>query len=271
MELSAPRRGVELVASYVLVHGAWHGAWCWQRVAGLLREQGHEVCPVDLPAHGADSTPAYRVTLGSYSQCVQRAAAELSSPPILVGHSMGGMIISQAAADAPGLCAALVYVCGIIPVEGETIRGLVSMDKGSHLRSSVCFSTKGYHVRPTHAQSLFYGECSSADATAAAANLCSDPLVPLIQRYAERHPLLVPKGYIECTLDRTISVEHQRAMASRSRFQMRASIVADHSPFLSAPGELAEHLHAMAALDHSVLSAAAPPDAERRRVVLSQR
>lgn len=239
------------MASYLLVHGAWHGAWCWRSVEKLLRARGHEVCAIDLPGHGDDATPSYRITLGSYSQCVQEAAAKMSRPPLLVGHSMGGVVISQAAADAPGLCAGLIFVCGIIPVEGESIRGLVSMDKDSLLRTSVGFSTRGYHVKPSAAQALFYGECSPTDAQAATARLCSDPLLPLIQRHTVRHPLLVPKGYIESIHDRTITVEHQRAMASRCRFDLRASIAADHSPFLSAPRELAEHLHVMARLDES--------------------
>ena len=239
------------MASYLLVHGAWHGAWCWRHVEDLLRERGHEVCSVDLPGHGDNATPSYRITLGRYSRCVQDAAAKMSRPPLLVGHSMGGVVISQAAADAPGICSGLIFVCGIIPVEGESIRGLVAMDRDSLLRTSVGFGTSGYHVKPSAARALFYGECSSADATAATARLCSDPLLPLIQRHTVRHPLLVPKGYIESTRDRTITVEHQRAMASRCRFTMRASIATDHSPFLSAPRELAEHLHVMARLDES--------------------
>jgi len=239
------------VASYLLVHGAWHGAWCWRPVEDLLRARGHEVCAIDLPGHGDDFTPSYRITLGSYSQRVQEAAAKMSRPPLLVGHSMGGVVVSQAAADAPGICSGLIFVCGVIPVEGESIRGLVSMDRHSLLRTSVGFGTKGYHVKPSAAQALFYGECSPADAKAATARLCSDPLLPLIQRHTVRHPLMVPKGYIESTHDRTITIEHQRAMASRCRFALRASIAADHSPFLSAPHELAEHLHVMARLDES--------------------
>ena len=96
------------MASFLLIHGSWHGAWCWERLLPPLRARGHTARAVDLPGHGEDRTPAWRIGLGSYARRIVDAAGALEVPPILVGHSMGGMAITQAAADAPTAFAGLV-------------------------------------------------------------------------------------------------------------------------------------------------------------------
>ena len=52
---------------YVLVHGAWHGAWCWNKVVPLLKKEGHATVTLDLPGHGEDNTPIQEVTLQAYA------------------------------------------------------------------------------------------------------------------------------------------------------------------------------------------------------------
>ena len=89
------------MATYVLVHGAWHGAWCWFKVIPLLEKRGHKVVALDLPSHGRDKTPTSSVTLQSYADRVCQTLDECSEPVVLVGHSMGGVVITQAAEQRP--------------------------------------------------------------------------------------------------------------------------------------------------------------------------
>ena len=95
------------MARIVLVHGAFGRAACWDRVVPGLRTAGHSVEAIDLPGQGDDPTPVEQVTLDRYAQRVCEALAE-GPPAVLVGHSMGGMVITQAAARCPSLVARLV-------------------------------------------------------------------------------------------------------------------------------------------------------------------
>ena len=85
------------MSTYVLVHVSWGGAWCWDRVAPLLEQAGHHVVAFDLPAHGEDTTPVEQVTLASYTDRVVAVLDAQSEPVILVGHSHGGVVITQVA------------------------------------------------------------------------------------------------------------------------------------------------------------------------------
>ena len=53
------------MSTYVLVHGAWHGSWCWEKVVPLLEQAGHQVEALDLPGHGQDKTPIREITLAA--------------------------------------------------------------------------------------------------------------------------------------------------------------------------------------------------------------
>jgi pimeloyl-ACP methyl ester carboxylesterase len=95
------------LARFLLVHGSWHGAWCWRDVLPLLRDAGHEAEAMDLPGHGEDRTPASEVTLDAYADAVVSA---LRPGTVLVGHSMGGYAITAAAERAAKRISKLIDV-----------------------------------------------------------------------------------------------------------------------------------------------------------------
>src|SRR6185436_2462689 len=109
------------VATFVLVHGAWHGAWCWDKVAPLLHAKGHTVAAPDLPGHGDDPTPRGEVTLESYGKRVADVVSAQKEKAIVVGHSMGGIAISAAAEMVPDRIAKLVYLTAFLPRDGESL------------------------------------------------------------------------------------------------------------------------------------------------------
>src|SRR5258708_26771291 len=105
------------MSTYLLIHGAWHGAWCWRNVIPQLTWTGHTVIAPDLPGHGDDLTPLACVTLESYVQAVTNLldALPLEEQVILVGHSFGGIVISQVAEERPERIQCLVYLSALLP------------------------------------------------------------------------------------------------------------------------------------------------------------
>jgi len=97
------------VSIFALVHGAWHGPWCWERVVGPLRERGHEVVVPDLPSEDTE------LGLDDYADTIDRALGD-AEDVVLVPHSLGGLVGPVVAARRP--LRALVYVAGLIPQPG---------------------------------------------------------------------------------------------------------------------------------------------------------
>ena len=104
-------------ATIVLVHGAWHGAWCWDRVVEGLAARGVDVVAVDLPGHGASRQPLG--DLHGDAAVVGRALDALDGPAVVCGHSYGGAVISEGAAGHPNV-RHLVYLAALMPDAGES-------------------------------------------------------------------------------------------------------------------------------------------------------
>ena len=121
------------MTTFVLVHGASHGSWCWDKVVPLLVAQGHEAIAVDLPGntYGELDIPAGQVTLKSYTDHVCEVLDELDEPAILVGHSLGGLTITQSAEYRPDKIKTLVYLTALLLGNGEAMRPVESRDPGA--------------------------------------------------------------------------------------------------------------------------------------------
>ena len=112
------------MARFLLIHGAMGGAWCWEPVLPGLRAAGHEARAIDLPGQGSDTTPLPEITLYRYADAVCDALDGMDGaggPVLLTGHSMGGMVITQAAAQRPEKLAGLVYVAAFLPQPGQAL------------------------------------------------------------------------------------------------------------------------------------------------------
>jgi pimeloyl-ACP methyl ester carboxylesterase len=230
------------MAAYLLIHGAWHGAWCWDTLAASLRGAGHQVRAIDLPGMGEDHTPLKQVTMQAWTDRVVKELAGFATPAVLVGHSMGGMVITAAADAAPECVSRLVYVCAFLPQDGESLVSLATRPEGASALLQQIPSADGLSVSvtPQNARLTFYGECSAADAARAAARLTPQPLQPALAPLKLRNAQAarLPRVYIECTQDRAIPIELQRFMAKRAAGARLESLPADHSPFLSMPERL---------------------------------
>ncbi len=121
------------MSHFVLVHGSWHGGWCWYKIAARLRAAGHQVFTPDLPALGVDSTPIAEVTLASWIAALTPLLEDLEEPAILVGHSRGGLLISALAEALPSKVSKLVYLCAFVLRDGESLMDSAGDDAQSKL------------------------------------------------------------------------------------------------------------------------------------------
>src|ERR1700728_1095183 len=240
------------MATFLLGHRAWHAGWCWHRVVGLLESKGHTAVAPDLPGHGSDKTPTARVTLKSYTDRICEIAGGQSEPVILVGHSMGGVAITQAAEDCPEKIRALVYMCAFLPRNGDSLTTWASEDFESKVNpSSLAIGPDGTTVfRRDCAREAFYMQCSDEDIAFAQARLVPQSPAPIstpVKTTAERWGR-ISRYFIECDRDRAITRKLQRAMEKESPCRQTFSIDTDHSPFFSNPRDLAEIFDQIATL-----------------------
>lgn len=230
------------MSTFVLIHGGWHGAWCWNRVSPLLEEASHTVLAPDLPGHGQDHTPR---PYERYVPRVIESLDQLQAPAILAGHSSGGMIISEVAAHRPQQVAALVYVAAFLLRPGKTPRDIMSRDTESKLASCLLIDgEKGVSIiKPECAKNVFYADCSPEDAAWACARLQPEPLIPPQPVTAPpQPPPPIRRFYIECTADQALGPKMQRWMYTESPCERVYSLSTSHSPFISAPQALVQCL-----------------------------
>ena len=119
------------MARFVLVHGAFSGAWIWGPLTDQLKAAGHTVDAFDLPGLGDDNTPVGEVTLGSCAARLCEVLASSSEPAIVAAHSMGGVIATQGSARCPERVAALVYVSAFMPRDGQSVLDLTKLPEGA--------------------------------------------------------------------------------------------------------------------------------------------
>jgi pimeloyl-ACP methyl ester carboxylesterase len=127
------------MADVVLVHGAWHGSWCWRRVLPRLWAAGHRVVPVTLTGLGERAHQmSPEVTLGTHvADVVTAMRAEECRDAVLVGHSYGGMVITGAADALGSEVGRLVYVDGVVPTPGQSWATAVPPAARDERRASV--------------------------------------------------------------------------------------------------------------------------------------
>jgi pimeloyl-ACP methyl ester carboxylesterase len=234
------------LTTFVLVHGAWHGAWAWEKVAAELKNAGHRVLAFDLPAAGDDQTPGHEVTLDSYAAAIAKVIRAEKEKVVLVGHSMGGIAISAAAELVPDRIRRLIYLTGFLPRHGETLLALEERNPRPTVPPALVVKegSPTAVLHPDRIVEIFFHDLPPHEAEAAKAKLTPQPLAPLatpIKLTPERFGR-VPKSYIECTDDHAISIELQRDMISKTPVDEVVSLKSSHSPFLSMPLETARAL-----------------------------
>jgi pimeloyl-ACP methyl ester carboxylesterase len=141
------------MATFVLVHGAWHGGWCWQRVARLLRARGHDVHRPTLTGLGERSHLIGRhVDLELHIADIRGVLRwEDLRDVVLCGHSYGGMVITGVADREPERIASLVYLDAFVPADGQCVLDFMSPERIEQYRRGAADHGSGYLIPPLSA------------------------------------------------------------------------------------------------------------------------
>jgi pimeloyl-ACP methyl ester carboxylesterase len=203
----------------------------------------------DLPGHGSDKSPVSEVSLRAYADRVVKVLEAQSEPVVLVGHSMGGIVISQAAEYRPERVKTLVYVCAFLLRDGESLLQIAQGDTEALVLPNLVMTDdqSSATVRDEAIKEAFYGDCSDEDVARAKSLLVPQAAAPFatpVRTTAENFGR-VPRIYIECLRDRAISPSVQKKMYTALPCQRVISMDTSHSSFFSAPEELAAHLAAI--------------------------
>lgn len=240
------------MASFILIHGSWHGGWCFDLVREILEAAGHEVVAPDLPGMDGDEAELRQVTLQGWAEFAAGLCQQATqSPVILAGHSRGGLVISQAAEAAPQAMDALVYICAMMLPSGISRAEFKKLEEPNPAFDAIIspvFGGAGTIVDPAAGRDVFAQLSDQRLADQAMARLMIEPHGPRaapLQLSPARFGSL-PRTYIECSQDRTIPISSQRKMQHLLPGAAVVTLYADHSPFLSRPQELAAALIAAA-------------------------
>jgi pimeloyl-ACP methyl ester carboxylesterase len=226
------------MATIILVHGAFHGGWCWQRVTSLLEKRGVAVRTVDLPSVGA--RPGSVTNLSADAAAVEAVIADVAGPVILCGHSYGGMVISHTAATAR--VTRLVYLCAFMPLEGES---LVSIGGGHHAPWVQLLDGGLTFPDPAQTQSVLYGDCDAQTVQWAKSMLRPQSGAPFDEPVPHPAWRSIPSTYVVCLNDMVMPPDVQRNVFA-PRATETLELQASHSPFFSQPEAVANLLQARA-------------------------
>jgi len=242
------------MARIVLVHGAFAGAWCWEPVLPGLRAAGHDVEAVDLPGSGEDTTPVAEVSLDAYATRVCEVLA-VGPPAVLVGHSMGGMVVTQAAARCPEHVAALVYVAAFLPDEGQSLMDLVALPEAADDQVQANLVVSGDPPVATlpsdGARIALYGCCDEEQLAWGLERLAGQPVAPFAGSVSLGGPgaeafAALPRAYVTCLRDRAIPPAMQRRMFEAGGCEPVIELDTDHAPWISRTDELVAALDRLA-------------------------
>lgn len=242
------------MAGFVLIHGSWHGGWCFDPVARLLRDRGHTVVAPTLPGMGGTADEMAAVTLDGWAEFAAQHCRDLKeqlggAPVVLAGHSRGGLVVSTAAESDPEAMDALVYICAMMLPSGMSRAEFKELEGPNPAFDGIISKVHGgiaTVIDTAHAAPVFAQASPPELVAAVLPRLLAEPHAPRSQKLhltPERWGSLA-RTYVECTLDRTIPIDSQRQMQRYSPGAQIVTLEADHSPYLSKPVELANALEA---------------------------
>jgi pimeloyl-ACP methyl ester carboxylesterase len=236
------------MATMVLIHGSWHGGWCWEELVPLLEAKGHHVLAPNSPGMGSDHTLFAEDIFGQWVDAATVIVEAQSEPVVLVGHSRGATIVSAVAERVPDKLAQVIYLTGYALADGEALTDVRAASDDVYAAVVPNDDGSAVGVDPALAPDLFYNRCSPEVAARAVARLCLEPLQPgsVKMTLSDKRFGRVPRAYIEASEDRALPLAFQREAQKRWPFDRVATLPSDHSPFFSMPDQLAEVLDDLA-------------------------
>ena len=221
---------------FALVHGAWHGPWCWDRVVGPLREHGHEVVVPDLPSEDTE------LGLEDYADAIEREVGD-APDVVLVPHSLGGLVGPVVARRRP--LAALVYLNALVPEPGLSFGEQLGASEEQVLLfeggREVDDQGRSHWPDPEATARIMYPDLSPADARWAAGRLRRQA-----QRSQTEPSPVPPEGLrVESIIganDRVVSPSWSRRVARERLGVEPIELPTGHFPMITHPRQLADAL-----------------------------
>lgn len=237
------------MTTYVFIAGAWHGSWCWSEIAPRLESAGHRVLTPNLRGMSAGECVVTQDTLRIWADQIAELMAEQDAPVTLVGHSRGGIIISEVAERVPEKVDMLVYLCAFLLKDGQTLGELANQAENAQVfGASIAFDERGTCTVDNNAvRPFFYNNTPEPLVRIAREKLVPEPVASLYTpiHVTEARFGSVSRSYIECLDDQAIPIATQRLMQSAFPLCTIISLDSDHSPFFSQPEALVEALHSI--------------------------
>nr|WP_067060381.1 alpha/beta fold hydrolase [Mucilaginibacter sp. L294] len=234
------------VKTFVLIHGAWQGAWVWQDVKSGLEKAGQKVIVVELPAHGDDQTSPAKVNLHVYRDEVISAIDKISGKVILVGHSMGGMVITSVAEAIPDKIEKLVYIGAFLPANGQSLGDLAATDAQSLLGPNLIPSADQLtlDIKREQVVNIFCQDGSDAVKARVNAKFRVEPAIPFGNKVTLTAANFgkVDKYYIHTLQDHAVGIELQYRMVKAAGITKTVGLNSGHCPFLSMPDKVISSL-----------------------------
>jgi pimeloyl-ACP methyl ester carboxylesterase len=231
----------------LLVHGAFQdGNNTWSRVKPLLEKAGYKVIVVTLPGRDNDGADLKSLTPDQYRDTVLKAIAEESAPVVLVGHSFGGITISNVAEAAPDKIKALVYLSAYLPQDGQSLMDLAKIDRDSHMgKPGNLVLTPDYSsasINPEAKADIFANDANDADRVIIVDSLIPEAAGPqgVPVKLTDANWGRVPKFYLETTQDHCVSPYLQEQMISHAKLVKVTKIDAGHASYITQPHAVAE-------------------------------
>ncbi|GHC95730.1 alpha/beta fold hydrolase [Novosphingobium pokkalii] len=243
------------MAGFVLIHGSWHGGWCFDKLATILEARGHTVVAPTLPGMGGTEAEMAAVTLEDWGEFAAQHCRDLKArlggaPVVLGGHSRGGLVVSTAAERHPDAMDSLAYICAMMLPAGLSrveFKEIVGPNAPFEAIIQPLYGSVATVIDPLSDAGAVFAQLSPPeDVAAVLPRLLAEPSQPRRQKIMvtpERWGSK-PRTYVECTQDRTIPIDSQRKMIAMSPGAQVITLEADHSPYLSAPEALADALEA---------------------------
>lgn len=237
--------------TYVLIHGAWLGNWCFDKVRPMLEKEGHRVIAPNLPGHGDNLAPIEQQDIHTYADFIVGLLRAQEEPVILLGHSMGGMSISHAASIIPEKVKKLVYVTAFLPRDGQSNDGPTDGIKHTDWEAmadagqgvTLTRNRKAMALDPELSVALLYNELPREEALEYIKLQGEESLAAPHQAVRITDAFYtIPKIYVRCTKDAIMLPELQDKMIAATPCEAVYDLDADHSPYFSNPEGLVEIL-----------------------------
>jgi pimeloyl-ACP methyl ester carboxylesterase len=230
--------------TFVLVHGAWHGGWCWRKVARLLDDAGHVVYAPSLTGLGDRAhlaRPEIDLALHVEDVVALLECEELRNV-VLVGHSYGGMVITDVAARVPNRLAHLVYLDAFVPNAGQSLLDLAGAETAQRIRDAARAQGDGWRIPPFPPER--FGVTSERDREWLLKHLVPQPLRTFEQPAQGGNPGRAKRTYVYCSKPAMGAFDQFAERLRDDRKWTFHDLKTGHDAMVTAPGDIAKILMA---------------------------